>query len=181
MATLEKSFLRIGIVPLADAAPIVVAHAKGFFAREGLEVELALERAWAAVRDKLAAERLDAAQMLAPMPLAATLGLDAVQTPMLTALTLNLNGNAIVISNTLHSRLLAMKHSDEHGALGWARALKRVIEADRMTGRPALVFVYVYSFSTHHYELRYWLAAAGIKPDYDLNLIVVPPPQMVMQ
>ncbi len=179
--TLEKTFLRIGIVPLADAAPIVVAQAKGFFTRYGLEVEIALERAWAAVRDKVAADRLDAAQMLAPMPIAATLGLDAVQVPMLTALTLNLNGNAIVVSNSLHSRLLTMQRPNEIGALGWAQALKRVIEADRATGRPLPVFAHVYPFSAHHYELRYWLAAAGIRPDHDLNLIVVPPPQAVAQ
>jgi nitrate/nitrite transport system substrate-binding protein len=177
----EKSFVRIGVVPLADAAPIVVAQAKGFFARYGLEVEIALERAWAAVRDKLAAERLDAAQTLAPMPLAATLGLDAVQVPMVTGLTLNLNGNSIVVANALHARLQAMKRPGESGALGWAQALKRVIEADRATGRPLPVFAHVYPFSTHHYELRYWLAAGGIRPDHDLNLIVVPPPQMVTQ
>jgi nitrate/nitrite transport system substrate-binding protein len=177
----EKPYVRIGVVPLADAAPIVVAQAKGFFARHGLEVEIALERAWAAVRDKVAAERLDAAQMLAPMPLAATLGLDAVQVPMLTGLTLNLNGNAIVVSNNLYSRLQAMKRPDETGALAWAQALKRVVEADRATGRPLPVFAHVYPFSTHHYELRYWLAAAGIRPDHDLNLIVVPPPQAVTQ
>ncbi len=181
MAALEKTFLRIGVMPLVDAAPIVIAQEKGFFTRQGLEVEIALERAWAAVRDKVAAERLDAAQMLAPMPLAATLGVDAVQTPMLTALTLNLNGNAIVVGNGLHSRLLAMKQPDEQGALGWSKALRRVIDADRATGRPAPVFAHVYPFSTHHYELRYWLAAAGIDPDHDLNLIVVPPPQMVAQ
>jgi nitrate/nitrite transport system substrate-binding protein len=178
---LEKTFLRIGIMPLADAAPIVVAQTKGFFERYGLEVEIALERAWAAVRDKLAAGRLDAAQMLAPMPIAATLGLDAVQVPMLTALTLNLNGNAIVVANSLHSRLVAMRRPEEVGALGWAQALKRVVEADRATGRPLPVFAHVYPFSTHHYELRYWLAAAGIRPDHDLNLIVVPPPQAVAQ
>jgi nitrate/nitrite transport system substrate-binding protein len=181
LAALEKTFLRIGVIPLADAAPLVVAQQKGFFERQGLEVELTLERAWAAVRDKVAAERLDAAHMLAPMPLAATLGLDSVQTPMLTALTLNLNGNAIVVSNSLHSRLAAMKRTDEAGAIGWARAFRRVIEADRATGRPALVLAHVYPFSNHHYELRYWLGAAGIDADHDLNLIVVPPPQMVTQ
>jgi nitrate/nitrite transport system substrate-binding protein len=177
----EKTFLRIGVMPLADAAPIVIAQTQGFFERHGLEVEIALERAWAAVRDKVAAGRLDAAQMLAPMPIAATLGLDAVQVPMLTALTLNLNGNAIVVSNPLHSRLIAMRRPEEVDALGWAQALKRVVEADRATGRPLPVFAHVYPFSTHHYELRYWLAAAGIRPDHDLNLIVVPPPQAVAQ
>jgi ABC-type nitrate/sulfonate/bicarbonate transport system substrate-binding protein len=178
---LEKTFVRIGVMPLADAAPIVVAQAKGYFAKFGLEVEIAPERAWAAVRDKVAAGVLDAAQMLAPMPLAATLGLDAVHTPMLTALTLNLNGNAIVVSNALHSRLQTLRDANEPGALGWARALRRAIESDRITGLPAPTFAHVYPFSTHHSELRYWLAAGGLQPDHDLNLIVVPPPQAVAQ
>lgn len=179
--TLEKTSLRIGMMPLADAAPFVVAQARGFFARHGLEVEIARERAWAAVRDKLATDVLDAAQLLAPMPLASTLGLDAVQVPMLTALTLNLNGNAIVVSAALRARLSAVKSKGDDSALAWAHALKRVIADDQAADRPPLVFAHVYPFSTHHYELRYWLAAGEIHPDHDLNLIVVPPPQMVTQ
>lgn len=176
---LEKTSIAVGVMPLADAAPMIVAQAKGYFAAEGLDVEITYERAWAAIRDKLAAERLDAAQMLAPMPLAATMGIDATPTPMVTSLTLNLNGNAIVVSNALFERLAPYREGD--GAIGWAQALRRLIEADRANGRAPLVFAHVYPFSTHHYELRYWLAAAGIRPDHDLNLIVVPPPQAVDQ
>ncbi len=184
----EKPCLRLGLMPLADAAPIVVAQARGYFARHGLDVEIAVERAWAAVRDKVATGVLDAAQMLAPMPLAATLGLDGVRTPMLTAMTLSLNGNAIVVSEDLHARMCAFCEevggADEQPkskALVWARALKRLIDFERRSGKPAPVFAHVYPYSTHHYELRYWLAAGGIQPDRDLNLIVVPPPQAVAQ
>jgi len=189
-AILEKPRLRIGVMPLADAAPVIVALAQGYFARRGLDVEIARERAWAAVRDKLAAGLLDAAPLLAPMPLAATLGLDAVPVPMETSLVLNRNGNAIVVSTTLHQRLLAEWGSRQDAASGsaaqtpaldWAHALRRVIAADQASGRPPLVFAHVYPFSTHHYDLRYWLAAGGIRPDHDLNLIVVPPSQMVAQ
>ena len=67
---LEKTSLRLGLLPLADAAPLVIAKSHGFFARHGLDVELSVERAWAALRDKVAAGVLDGGQMLAPMPIA---------------------------------------------------------------------------------------------------------------
>ena len=73
--TLEKTRLRLGFVPLCDAAPLLVAKDRGFFAEQGLEVELTREASWASIRDKVAVGALDGAQMLAPMPLAATLPL----------------------------------------------------------------------------------------------------------
>ena len=96
---LEKSTLRLGFVPLLDAAPLVVAKERGFFRRHGLDVTLSRERSWANVRDNLEAGLLDAAQMLAPMTLAATLGAGARAVPMVTALSLGLNGNAITVSH----------------------------------------------------------------------------------
>jgi ABC-type nitrate/sulfonate/bicarbonate transport systems, periplasmic components len=177
---LEKTLLRIGVMPLADAAPLVVAQAHGFFARHGLEVDLSHERAWAGLRDKLAVGRLDAAQMPAPMPLASTLGLDPLSVPMLTALTLNLNGNSIVLSKKLFARL--QDHlTGVNDALAAARAFAAMVREDLDGGRAAPVFAHVHLFSTHHYELRYWLAAGGLHPDRDVNLVVVPPPQMLEQ
>lgn len=177
-AALEKTTLRIGLLPLADAAPLVVAAARGFFARHGLQVELRVERAWAALRDKVAAGVLDAAQMLAPIPIAATLGLDGVAVPMVTALSLNLNGNAVTVSRPLHQRM--REHAPARAdAAQWAQALARVLGEDRKAHRPPPVFAHVFPFSTHHYELRMWLASAGIDPDVDVRLCVVPPPRMV--
>ena len=177
-AELEKTSLRLGLLPLADAAPIVIAKARGFFARHGLDVELRVERAWAALRDKVAMGVLDAAQMLAPMPIAATLGLDGIAVPMVTALSLNLNGNAITVSKALHERMRA--HAPARAdAAQWAKALARVLESDRKAHLPQPVFAHVFPFSTHHYELRMWLASAGIDPDADVRLCVVPPPRMV--
>lgn len=173
----EKSELEIGILPLADAAPIVMAHAKGFFAEQGLDVTIRVENSWAGLRDKLAAGMLDAAHMLAPMPLAATLGIDGVGVPMLTAMSLNLNGNGITVSNALYQRL----RLNEGDPLSVGAALRRVIESDRQAGAPPLVFAHVFAYSTQHYELRYWLSGCGIDPRHDLKLVVVPPPQMVRQ
>lgn len=171
----EKKKLHIGLMPLTDAAPIIVARDMGYFARHGLDVEIRPKTSWASIRDTLAAGLLDAAHMPAPMPIAATLGADGIHMPMLTALSLNLNGNAITVSKSLYDRL-GVSGADP-GASGIA--LKRVLEADRAAGAPPHVFAHVYPFSTHHYELRYWLAGCGIDPDRDLQLVVIPPSQMV--
>ncbi len=172
---LEKTELKIGLVPLVDAAPLIVAKEKGFFAAHGLDVTLSVEASWASIRDKVAAGLLDAAHMLAPMPIAATLGIDGMRVPMLTAMSLNLNGNAIAVSESLFWQM----QLDDTNPLAVGTQLKHVLQADRAAGAAPRVFAHVFPFSTHHYELRYWLAGCGIDPDRDLQLAVVPPPQMV--
>jgi len=174
----EQTRIRLGILPLADALPLVVALKKGFFEKHQLKVELTVERAWAALRDKVSTGLLDGAQMLAPMPIAAALGIDGVGVPMVTAMGLNLNGNAITVSPALYQRLCAVG-GEVRGPAASAIALAQLIKADRAAGRPPLVFAHVFPFSTHHYELRMWLASAGIDPDVDVLLRVVPPPRMV--
>lgn len=176
---LEKSTLRLGFVPLLDAAPLVIAKERGFFRRHGLDVMLSPERSWANVRDNLEAGLLDASQMLAPMTLAATLGAGARAVPMVTALSLGLNGNAITVSTDLHRR---MREIDPQAMRQYpvpARALKSVIDDERLPGRRRLVLAVVYPFSAHNYELRYWLATGGIDPDHDLDIRIVPPSAMV--
>jgi nitrate/nitrite transport system substrate-binding protein len=176
---IEKRRLRIGFVPLADCAPIVFAKERGHFRRHGLEVELSREISWATLRDRVAAGALDAAQMLAPMPFASSLGLGGFTLPMCTGQSLGLGGNAITVSNELFARLAA----EEPDALAVrpvrATALRRLIERDRDAGRPPLRFGIVFAHSCHDLELRYWLASAGIDPDRDVSLRVVPPPFMV--
>ena len=175
---LEKTRLTLGMVALTDCAPLVIALEKGWFAQEGLEVTLARQPSWAAVRDRLAVGALDAAQMLAAMPLAMSLGLEPLECPVLTAFSLGLGGSAITVSVRLHRRLLAADPEAMAAAPATARALKTLIAADRAAGRPRLVFAVVYPFSEHNYLLRMWLDAAGIDPDADLDLTVVPPPRM---
>ncbi|MEC9363732.1 MAG: CmpA/NrtA family ABC transporter substrate-binding protein [Sinimarinibacterium flocculans] len=172
---LEKDELRLGVIPLVDAAPLIVARDRGFFAKQGLEVEVSVEASWASVRDKVATGLLDGAQMLAPMPLAATLGIDGIGVPMVTAMTLNLNGNSIAVSESLYRELQLR----EREPLSAGRALKGLLLRDRIIGRRQRAFAHVFPFSTHHYVLRYWLAACGIDPDRDVRLEVIPPPLMV--
>ncbi len=176
---IEKRQLRVGFVPLSDCAPIVFAKERGHFRRHGLEVELSREASWATLRDKLAAGALDAAQMLAPLPFATTLGLGGPTLPICSGLVLGLGGNAITVSEDLARRLEAHDPAALASRPVRATALRALIERDRRAGRPPLRFGIVFPYSTHDLELRYWLASAGIHPDRDVVLHVVPPPSMV--
>ncbi len=172
---LETKRLRLGIIPLVDAAPFFVAQEKGFFAKQGLDVDVSVEASWASIRDKVVTGLLDGAQMLAPMPLAASLGIDGIGVPMVTAMTLNLNGNSIAVSEAIY-RELRLRQREPVSA---GRALEAMLVRDRLLGRRKRAFAHVFPFSTHHYVLRYWLAASGIDPDRDVRLEVIPPPLMV--
>ncbi len=175
----EKTRLKLGIVPLIDAAPLVVAKERGFFAEMGLDVELSREASWASIRDKVAVGALDGAQMLAPMPLAMSLGLSPLRVPMAAGMALNLGGNTITIGNALWER---MEQADPESMAAHpvsARALKRVVEADKACGRPPMTFATVYPHSPHAAELRLWMETAGIDTQKDVAFTVVPPPQMI--
>ncbi|ANF58562.1 CmpA/NrtA family ABC transporter substrate-binding protein [Halotalea alkalilenta] len=181
MSALETHHLRLAMLPLSDSAPLVVAADQGFFAEEGLDVELRVESSWAAVRDAIQLEQVEAAHLLPLMPLAATLGLDGRPTPMLSALTLNLNGNAISLSRPLFEHMCRLLPEAAAHPQRRAEALARVIAARREAGLEPLRLASVHPFSSHRYLLRAWLDAAGIDPDRDVELRVVPPPLMADQ
>lgn len=174
----EVSTVHAGIIPLLDCAPLVVAAEFGFAEKYNLRLEISREQSWASIRDKVTIGHLDCAHMLGPMVIASTLGIGHVRTPLIAPMALGLNGNAITVSSDLHGRLIAAGLGGDD-VLSGARALKTVIDADRAAGRPPLTFGVVFPFSAHNYELRGWLAAGGINPDFDLRLVVIPPPLMV--
>jgi len=176
---MEKTKLKLGFIPLTDCAPLVIAQEKGLFDKYQLDVELVKEVSWANIRDRLAAGTLDGAQMLATMPIAASLGIGGISTPMLTAMTMDLNGNAITISDALYERINKLAPDCLQQRPISAAGLKIVIEENKKAGGERLRFAMVFPTSTHNYELRYWLGSAGIDPDSDIELIVIPPPQMV--
>lgn len=176
---LEKTKLTFGIIPLTDCAPIVVAAEKGFFKKYGLDVTVSKEASWANIRDKVSIGALDGAHMLAGMPIAATLGVGATTKPTVTGFSMDLNGNAITVSNELYERMEQIDPEAMKQKPTSARALKKLIDADKAAGKPPMTFAMVFPVSTHNYEIRYWMASAGIDPDKDVRLIVIPPPQMV--
>lgn len=171
--------LRIGFIPLVDAAALIVAADKGFCAAEGLDVELVREVSWSNVRDKLNIGLFDAAHLLAPVAIASSLGLGHVKVPIIAPFNLGLNGNAITVSPSLHADLAAVADGDLVDPAVSAFALARVVEARRTKGQEPLTFGMTFPFSTHNYQLRFWMAAAGVDPDEDVRLVVLPPPYMV--
>jgi NitT/TauT family transport system ATP-binding protein len=171
--------LRIGFIPLVDAATLLVAVDSGFAKAEGLDVELVREVSWSNIRDRLAVGHYDAAHLLAPMAVASSLGLSHVKIPLIAAFNLAMNGNAITVSPDLHAKLHTAADGDLADPAVSSEALKRVISARDMGGEEPLTFAMTFPFSMHNYQLRYWLAAGGVDPDRDLRLIVLPPPFMV--
>ena len=164
---LEKVNLDIGFIPLTDCAPLVVAKEKGFFQKHGLEqVNLCREPNWKAIAQGVATGRLDAAQMVAGMPLSMTLGIGGnAPLPIVTAFVLSRNGNAITLSKRFYEQGVRSL-TDFKGAIA------ETPDKIHMLGM-------VHPASMHNLMLRYWLATGGIDPDQDVNLTVIPPPQMV--
>lgn len=171
--------LRIGFIPLVDAAALVVAVDKGFAAAEGLDVTLVREVSWSNVRDKLNIGLFDAAHLLAPVAIASSLGLGHVKVPIAAPFNLGLNGNAITVSPALHAAIMSEIDGDRFNPMATALALSRVVVARRKSGAEPLTFGMTFPFSTHNYQLRFWMAAGGVDPDEDVRLVVLPPPYMV--
>ncbi|WP_439404054.1 CmpA/NrtA family ABC transporter substrate-binding protein [Bradyrhizobium sp. DASA03076] len=171
--------LRIGFIPLVDAAALIVAVDKGFAAAEGLEVELVREVSWSNVRDKLNIGLFDAAHLLAPVAIASSLGLGHVKVPIAAPFNLGINGNAITVSPALHAALMEEIAGDRVDPMATAKALAKVVAKRRKAGAEPLTFGMTFPFSTHNYQLRFWMAAAGVDPDEDVRLVVLPPPFMV--
>lgn len=157
--------LRVGFLALTDAAPLIVAEQRGFFARRGLNVVLQREVGWSTIREKIIYGELDAAQAPAPMLWSAQLGLGCVPAPVLTAFVFNLHGNALTLSNQLYAEGVR----DAASLQGIARHRR---------GESRLTLGVVYPFSSHHLHLLQWLRAAGIRPEEDVRIAIVPPAQM---
>ncbi|WP_316229281.1 CmpA/NrtA family ABC transporter substrate-binding protein [Bradyrhizobium sp. SZCCHNR1070] len=171
--------LRIGFIPLVDAAALIVAVDKGFTAAEGLDVTLIREVSWSNVRDKLNIGLFDAAHLLAPVAIASSLGIGHVKVPISAPFNLGVNGNAITVTPALHADLMAHLDGDRFDPMATALALARVVAKRRKKGAEPLTFGMTFPFSTHNYQLRFWMAAGGVDPDEDVRLVVLPPPYMV--
>lgn len=171
----------VGFVPLTDCASLVVAREKGFAKAEGVDLHLHRQPSWAAVRDKVAFDRLDAAHMPAGLAMAMSMGLGGeVRVPMAAPIALGQGGNAITVSNALYADMESADPVSMAGSRAWrCQALAKVVSQRRARGLPPIKLAVVYPFSSHNYELRYWLAAANVHADQDVELVIVPPPRMV--
>ncbi len=151
---IEKKDLSIGFIPITCATPIIMGEPLGFYKKHGLNATVKRAAGWAMVRDWAINKEVDAAHMLTPMPLAITLGAGSIPVPFYMPAVENINGQAI----TLH-----IKH-------------KNVKTAAEMKG---FRFCVPFDYSMHNYLLRYYLAEGGVHPDKDVQIRVVPPPEMV--
>jgi nitrate/nitrite transport system substrate-binding protein len=151
---LEKTKLKVGFIPITCATPIIMAHPLGFYRKYGLDVEVVKTAGWAVVRDKTLNKEYDAAHMLTPMPLAMSLGVGSTAVPFVVAAVENVNGQAI----TLH-----VDHKDKRDPKQWK----------------GFKFAVPFDYSMHNFLLRYYLAENGLDPDKDVQIRVLPPPEMV--
>ena len=151
---LEKKDLKLGFIAITCATPLIMADPLGFYKKEGLNVQLNKTAGWALIRDKMLNREHDASHFLSPMPLAISMGLGSVAQPMRVATIQNINGQAIT---------LAMKHRNNRDPKNWK----------------GFKFAIPFEYSMHNFLLRYYLAEAGVNPDTDVQLRVVPPPEMV--
>ena len=150
----EKTSLKIGFIPITCATPIIMGKPMGFYQKQGLDVDVVKTAGWAVVRDKTLDKEYDAAHMLAPMPIALTLGVGSSPHPFTVPLIENINGQAIC---------LALKHKTNRDPAKWK----------------GFKFGIPFDYSNHNYLLRYYLAEHGIDPDQDVQLRILPPPEMV--
>ncbi|HRE14251.1 MAG TPA: CmpA/NrtA family ABC transporter substrate-binding protein, partial [Usitatibacteraceae bacterium] len=150
----EKRDLKVGFIPITCATPLIMSSPLGFYEKQGLNVTLVKTAGWALIRDKVMNGEYDASHLLAPMPLAITLGAGSAPLPMHVATIQNSNGQAIT---------LAMKHKDNRDPKKWK----------------GFKFGIPFDFSIHNLLLRYYLAEHGLDPDKDVQLRVIPPPEMV--
>ena len=187
----EKPNLKLGFIKLTDMAPLAIAKEKGFFAEEGLNVTLEPQANWKVLLDGVIGGQLDGAHMLAGQPLAATIGY-GTKAELIAPLSLDLNGNAITLSNKVWDRIRPDLPKGPDGKPIHpisAKYLKPVVAEFKAQGKPFTMGM-VFPVSTHNYELRYWLAAGGLSPGFytpgdvsgvvgaDVTLSVTPPPQM---
>lgn len=188
----EKEELKFGFIKLTDMVPLAVAYERGYFDDEGLIVSLEAQANWKVLLDRVITGELDGAHMLAGQPLGATVGF-GTKAHVVTAFTMDLNGNACTVSNDVWRAMkknLPMENGKPVHPIT-AETLKPIIKSFNEKGKSFNMGM-VFPVSTHNYELRYWLAAAGIKPgfyaphkgdingqiDADLLISVTPPPQM---
>lgn len=164
--------LSVAFIPLTDAAPLIAAAEMGFANEEGLSLDLVKAPSWSSLRDMLAFGRVEAAHLLAPVPVAMSLGIGGVASPISALSVMSVNGTVIGVSNDLAKKLRSYGHDfGFHNALSAGQALKNVVDAPLRIGVP-------FPFSMHAELLYYWLDASGLPAPQGLSIRTVPPPLM---
>jgi two-component system, oxyanion-binding sensor len=163
-------------VPLVDCAVLVAARELGFAKAEGIDLVLVKEPSWASLRDHLNLGYVDCAHALGPLPIASTLGVGHVKAEQIVPFVLSRGGNAITVSTRLAAEMRAAAQGRKPDTP--AEAGRALAAALRVRDAPATLGM-VFPFSSHNFDLRYWLASCGVHPDRDVRLVAIPPPLMV--
>ena len=190
-ADVEKDQITLGFIKLTDCVPLVIAKEKGFFEEEGLYVTLEAQANWKVLMDRVIDGELDGSHMLAPAPLGHTAGL-LTKADIVVPYVMSVNGAGISVSNEVWAKMkpnIPLQADGKPVHPIKADAMKPVVEEFKNQGKPFKMSM-TYPVGVHNYVLRYWLAAGGLNPgfytatdtsgmtDADVQLSVVPPPQM---
>lgn len=151
--------VRLALVPLTDAAPLIVAAELGFAAEEGLALALVRVPSWAMARDLLASGAVDAAHMLLPLAVAQAMRLGPALPPFEVLMILSQGGQAIGAAPRLAERLPPLTDP-----LQAARAILAAADGPLRVGVP-------FAFSTHALLMLRWLGGGIV-------IRTVPPPVM---
>jgi two-component system, oxyanion-binding sensor len=162
--------IRLGFLPLVDAALPILARELGFAEDEGLDLRLLRDMSWATVQDRLLYGHSDAAHMVAPLAIATTLGLGRPAVSLSVPFVLGLNGNAVTLRPDLAAQVT------EIGGPGDVRAIGAKLAAVIQNSSTKLRLGVVHRYSSHNYMLRYWLMASGIDPNADVDIVTIAPP-----
>ncbi len=175
-ATPEVTGTKLGYIALTDSAPLIIAQEKGYFAKHGMtEMLIEKQASWGATRDNMALGSanggIDGGHILRPKTHLYATGKvmqNNVPLPMYTLMGLNEQCQGISVTQA---------YADSGVGLD-AAPLREIFAAKRAAGAEIPVAM-TFPGGTHDLWMRYWLAAGGIDPTKDVDLIVVPPPQMV--
>lgn len=168
MSVVPSKTLRIGMLRLSDAAPLVIAKENHLFDKRDLRVQLSVEPSWANIADKMTFGQIDAAIMLPPLALAMALGLRGPAVPVTVPMGISLNGNSVTVR---HDIAEAIDGDDSDDPLVLGRRFAAWLKTRQKRPR----FAVVHTFSTHNLLLRYWLKASGVDPDKDVEIVILPP------
>jgi bicarbonate transport system substrate-binding protein len=173
--TPEVKAVKLGYLPIVEAAPLIVAKEKGLFAKYGMpDVDISKQANWGSARDNVkigsAGGGIDGGQWQMPMPYLISEGIitDNTKVPMYVLAQLNTQGNGIAIAN---------KH------LGKGLTIKSAKQADFFsklkTSGTKFKAAYTFPRANQEFWIRYWLAGNGIDPDAEVELLTVPTAQTV--
>lgn len=162
---MSQTVLNCGYVALVDSAPLIIAKELQFADEEGIVLNLVRQPSWSALRDMLALGHLDAAQMLAPMPVAMSLGLGNLRAEIDALMVLSANGTAFGVSNDI---------ADKLGDLQFGKPSAILSSLAKVDGPPLRVGL-PFPHSMHRLLLSYWIST---NPSVTMERIIIPPPRM---